>query len=88
MSAAVMTIIGILFKSVDELSSEQCYEMHVCAYACVHVACVYIRMCACGMCVHTRVCMWHVCTYACVHVTCLYIRVCACDMCVHVRVCR
>ena len=82
-----MTIIGILFKSVDELSSEQCYEMHVCTYTCVHVACVYMCVCACGMCAHTHVYMWHVYTYTCVHVACVYMRVCACGMCVHMHVC-
>jgi len=51
--------------------------MHVCMYACMMCACVYVRMYACSMymCMHVcmYVCMHDVCMCVCTYVCCMYV---------------
>ena len=60
-----MSCIYLLYKRIGEFGASMNVRFkytqfgcqHVCTYTCVHVACVYMRVCACDMCVHTHVCM-------------------------------
>ena len=72
----------VRFKKQE--SSAVVYVTHVCAFMCLCVCVVYVRMCCLCGCVRICACVW-----LCVCAVCVAVRVwlCVCAVCVAVRVC-